>query len=64
MSGAAPTHEDSAIGEVLVSNEELMRRVFPKFNEEESHVVQTLTVAEKATLARTLRKVALQVEPD
>ena len=27
MSGAAPTHEDPAIGEVLVSNEELTRRV-------------------------------------
>jgi hypoxanthine phosphoribosyltransferase len=27
VSGAAPTHEDSAIGEVLVSNEELTRRV-------------------------------------
>ena len=42
----------------------LMVVLFPKFNAEEAFVTETLTSTEKATLARTLRKVALQVEPD
>jgi DNA-binding MarR family transcriptional regulator len=61
------THPDDA-RRVLVSltprGKKLMVVLFPKFNAEEAYVTDTLTTAEKATLARTLRKVALQVEPD
>lgn len=61
------THPDDA-RRVLVSltpkGRKLMVVLFPKFNEEESYVTQTLSSPEKASLARTLRKVALQVEPD
>ena len=61
------THPDDA-RRVLVSltpkGRKLMAVLFPKFNAEESHVTASLTGPEKATLARTLRKVALQVEPD
>ena len=60
------THPDDA-RRVLVSltakGRKLMIVLFPKFNEEESYVTQTLSSHEKASLARTLRKVALQVEP-
>jgi DNA-binding MarR family transcriptional regulator len=60
------THPDDA-RRVLVSltakGRKLMVVLFPKFNEEESYVTHTLSSPEKATLARTLRKVALQVEP-
>jgi DNA-binding MarR family transcriptional regulator len=60
------THPDDA-RRVLVSltskGRKLMVVLFPKFNEEESYVTQTLSSPEKASLARTLRKVALQVEP-
>jgi DNA-binding MarR family transcriptional regulator len=61
------THPDDA-RRVLVSltpkGKKLMVVLFPKFNEEESHVTAALTAAEKSSLAGTLRKVALQVEPD
>jgi DNA-binding MarR family transcriptional regulator len=61
------THPDDA-RRVLVSltprGRKLMVVLFPKFNAEEAYVTDTLTTTEKATLARTLRKVALQVEPD
>lgn len=61
------THPDDA-RRVLVSltpkGRKLMVVLFPKFNAEESFVTETLSSTEKATLARTLRKVALQVEPD
>ena len=60
------THPDDA-RRVLVSltpkGRKLMVVLFPTFNAEESFVTETLSAAEKATLARTLRKVALQVEP-
>ena len=60
------THPDDA-RRVLVSltpkGRKLMVVLFPRFNAEESFVTETLSAAEKATLARTLRKVALQVEP-
>jgi len=60
------THPDDA-RRVLVSltakGRKLMIVLFPKFNEEESYVTHSLSSPEKATLARTLRKVALQVEP-
>ena len=61
------THPDDA-RRVLVSltprGRKLMVVLFPKFNAEEAYVTDTLTAAEKSTLARTLRKVALQVEPE
>jgi len=61
------THPDDA-RRVLVSltpkGTKLMVVLFPKFNAEEAHVTDTLTATEKTGLARTLRKVALQVEPD
>jgi DNA-binding MarR family transcriptional regulator len=61
------THPDDA-RRVLVSltpkGRKLMVVLFPRFNEEESYVTETLTSSEKANLARSLRKVALQVEPD
>jgi MarR family transcriptional regulator, organic hydroperoxide resistance regulator len=41
----------------------LMVVLFPRLNVEESFVTATLSSVEKATLARALRKVALQVEP-
>ncbi|MEU6142891.1 MarR family transcriptional regulator [Streptomyces sp. NPDC047081] len=42
--------------------EELMQRVFPAFNEEESFVTERLTDAECRSLAEGLRQVVLQVE--
>jgi MarR family transcriptional regulator, organic hydroperoxide resistance regulator len=61
------THPDDA-RRVLVSltpkGRRLMVVLFPKFNAEESFVTESLSATEKAQLATSLRKVALQVEPD
>ena len=58
------THPDDA-RRVLVSltpqGRRLMVTLFPRLNAEESSVTSTLSSTERATLARTLRKVALHV---
>jgi DNA-binding MarR family transcriptional regulator len=41
---------------------DLMRTLFPAFNEEEAFVTATLSTSESKTLARLLRKVVSQVE--
>ncbi|MEV5753719.1 MarR family transcriptional regulator [Actinoallomurus sp. NPDC052308] len=44
--------------------EELMERVFPRFNEEEAFVTSRLSAAECRALAEGLRRVVLQVEEE
>ncbi|MGW2518977.1 MarR family winged helix-turn-helix transcriptional regulator [Streptomyces sp. NPDC001617] len=44
------------------AGEELMRRVFPAFNEEEAFVTAGLSAAECRSLAEGLRRVVMQVE--
>ena len=60
----APHHSDGRLVVVNLtgSGRALIRRLFPKFNNEEAVVVEVLTAQEQATLALLLRKVLDHVE--
>ncbi|MDX3580793.1 MULTISPECIES: MarR family winged helix-turn-helix transcriptional regulator [Streptomyces] len=59
---AHPTDGRLVLLSLTDAGEELMRRVFPAFNEEETFVTGQLSDAECRSLAEGLRSVVLQVE--
>ncbi|MDX6741121.1 MarR family winged helix-turn-helix transcriptional regulator [Actinocorallia sp. A-T 12471] len=57
-----PTDGRLVLLDLTETGQELMQRVFPKFNEEEAFVTGQLSDAECRTVADGLRRVVLQVE--